>query len=293
MKRLLGLMTLVVILSGCDKLPVDKVPGLSSVPGLNKAVQQRVTEEMFAHIEDEKVRKHMVAQANATAYRIEATSTGMGDTATQVQEIKINGDDFAMYSYQTDNGEKANEMIMMGDTTYLKDYEDNSWWKQAANPVEIERDTAGDQVVEPIDFKQEFEEMQDTSTYTFVGEEACGEMTCYKYEVGDTQMPESVRTIWFDVVKFLLRREENTFGEFTSTTEYTYDGVDVNAPSPTKDVPEGKSIYDYMIYGAAGLSGEQSAELDAAMEEAKQWQESMGLDEASYQQMLETYGAEE
>ncbi len=113
----------------------------------------------------------------------------------------------------------------------------------------------------PMDLKEEY--TKSNVTYKKLGEEACGGLTCYKYEEKQGSGDQSTRTFWFDTKELLLRKETNGYGEFKSTEEYSYDNLSVSAPSPTKEVPEGKSIYDYMV---AGMMGEDAAN---QMEEAK------------------------
>lgn len=263
-------MALTIFLAGCDK-----VPGAANLPGV-KQEQNKVTEASFANISDPLLKKHMVAQANQTEFRIRSVSSGRDAAITQVNEMELKGEDFNMSSWEEKNSTKANEMITMGDTTYLKDYKDNSWWKQTASKEELKENVADEVVKEPIDFKEMYEEAKDTVTYKNLGEEACGELTCYKYEQVDSASPEGKRLFWFDNKDFLLRKEQNGFGEFTATSEYSYDNINIKAPTPTKEVPAGKSIYEYMVYEGANLSGEQSEELNKAMEEVKKMQQDVG-----------------
>ncbi len=254
------------LLSGCTNV-LSKVPGVSQV---TQMVQPRVTEKDFEFIDDATLRKHMVAQANATSFRTRMMSSGLG--ATMVQEIAFKGTEFSMRSWQENETKKSAEMIVMGDTTYLKDYKDNTWWKQVAVPNETVESGPVDEV-EPPDFKKEYTEMKDTTVYKNLGQEACGTLTCYKYTQVDSQNPEGVRTFWFDVKDFLLRKEESGYGEFSSSSVYEYEGIAITAPTPTKDVPAGKSIYEYMIYGDAVIPEVDNAEITKMMEEATKMQQ--------------------
>jgi hypothetical protein len=189
-----------------------------------------------------------------------------------VQEIQFKGDEMSMRSWQETSGKKSAEMVTIGDTTYLKDYKDNVWWKQVAVRNEaVESGPVDD--AEPIDFKEEYTEQKDTTVYKNMGQEACGDLTCYKYEQSDSANPEGVRTFWFDVKDYLLRKEESGYGEFSSSSVYEYTNISVTAPNPTKDVPEGKSIYEYMTYDDAQVPGIDKAELTKMMEESTKMQQ--------------------
>jgi hypothetical protein len=121
-----------------------------------------------------------------------------------------------------------------------------------------------------------------------LGEESCGTLTCYKYQEG-SDADDTTRIFWFDTKDLLLRKEQTGFGEFVSVSEYSYDNINVSAPSPTKPVPEGKSIYDMMASQMMESSGygeefEQMKKMMPSQEELKQLEQEM----QSYQQS-ETY----
>lgn len=214
-------------------------PSISSGP----SVFQRATEKDFDFIDDPTLKKHFVAQANQTTYRTKGTSPGSG--LTTVSEVQIKGADFNTRQIDSNVDKEIKHMITIGDTNYLKDYSDSKWWKQTIKPEALSEDEDKE---EPVDFKEEYS--QPNLQYKALGKEACGPpaggLTCFKYEQIMPENPEVKRIFWFDDKDHLLRKEQAGFGEFIATVEYTYDGINITAPSPTKDVPEGKNIYDYL-----------------------------------------------
>lgn len=205
---------------------------------------QRATEKDFESITDDPtLRKHFASQANKTDYRTKSTSPGSG--LTTVNEIQIKGDSFNFGEIESDGAKEKKHMITIGDTIYLKDYSDDKWWKQTIKPEKQKEEK--EKPEEPKDFKDEYS--KPNLTFKTLGKEACGPpaggLTCFKYEQLDPENPEVKRTFWFDDKDYLLRKEQGGFGEFIATVEYSYDGINITAPSPTKDVPEGKSIYEY------------------------------------------------
>lgn len=213
--------------------------GLPTPSGGGTTLTQRATEADFEFIEDPTLRKHFVAQANQTTYRTKSTGSGSG--LTIVNEVQIKGDSFNTSEVQSDGNKEIKHTITIGDTIYLKDYSDKKWWKQ-----EVKYEPTKDEGVEkeePVDFKEEYS--KPNLEFKSLGKEACGNLTCFKYEQYDPENPEVKRTFWFDNKEYLLRKEQGGFGEFISTIEYTYDGINVQTPSPIKDVPEGRSIYEY------------------------------------------------
>lgn len=214
--------------------------------GAKEMLKPRVSEKDFSFITDPDVRKHFAAQLNQDGYRIKSMSSGKG--TTDVMEFQIKGNDVVYHTVSYDGNKELSNMIVIGDTTYLKDPKDNMWWKQTAKTTpettgEPQERTVKDEVKQITD---KYSEKEAQVTYKKLGEEPCGNLTCFKYEEVSSQNVEAKRTFWFDTKDYLLRKEEYGFGEFKSTNEYEYDNITITAPSPTKDVPEGKNIYEYM-----------------------------------------------
>ncbi|MBI3443351.1 hypothetical protein HY008_01645 [Candidatus Woesebacteria bacterium] len=213
--------------------------GTSGIPGLT----QKATESDFSFIEDPLVKKHYTAQANVAAYRTKSDTTSLpGSTGVNFTEVQTTADAYNHYDWQEKDGKRTSEIITLGDTVYVKDYSDNKWWKQAFKQEELQ-ELEEENELKPED-PTEFAKMPKI-THKSLGEEPCGNLTCYKYEerLEDSPTP---RIIWFDKDKFLLRKEEVSTGGFKLTNEYSYDNINIKAPSATKDVPTGKSVYDYL-----------------------------------------------
>jgi len=245
---------IVAIFGGYYVLSKGMIPGapaVPAIPGLALA-PPRATEKDFAFIEDPLIRKHFVAMANVNAFRTTMELTGKG--GQNVSDVEMSGDNVKFYTSEVQNGKPSGEMISIGDTTYLKDYKDNAWWKQVSKP-DVTPTPGETPAAKPEDFKTVYEDNR-TMTYEKQGEESCmpagrpaADLICYKYKEIDPKSPDTSRVFWFDKNKLLLRREETGFGEFKGMTSYEYDNIHVSAPTPTKNVPEGKSIYDYMTFG--------------------------------------------
>jgi len=217
--------------------------GKVSIPGLGQ-LTTRATEKDFASITDATLRKHFVAQSNVNAVRMVSTSSGKGTKDTT--EYQIKGEDFLYRMKEEDGGKEVSQMIIIGDTTYVKDYSDSKWWKQVSSEEVMQEKKAAS----PYDTKLEFQ-MEDPNLYKSLGTEACGTLSCHKYEQTFKDSP-GTRTFWFDTKKYLLRKETSAYGEFSNEIEYSYDGISISAPSPTKDIPEGKNIYEYYLNPQGG-----------------------------------------
>jgi len=225
---------------------------------------QRATEKDYEFIEDATVRKHFVAQANQTNYRYKTYSSAAN--LNYVNEIQIKGDKFNTRYIESDpKGTELKHKIDIGNTVYIKDFSDGKWWKQTKTYQEEEKIQNEVKTEEPIDLMQEY--AKPNLKFRSLGKEPCGPtaagLNCFKYEQtgGDEQDLYQPRVFWFDDNKYLLRKEESTLGEFGVKIEYAYDGINITAPSSTKDVPAGRDIYEYFY-----VSGETNLYMPSEME---------------------------
>lgn len=203
----------------------------------------KISEKEFEFVDDPLVRKHLATQANVSAYRTKGSTSGFNRTTTT--EVQYSGNDLKYRTIEYESSKEISHQISIGDTVYIKDYSDNKWWKQTIKPEETSEED------KPVDVKEEYKQLEvKKPVYKKLGEEACGNLTCHKYQ---ESISGAIRVFWFDKSKFLLRKDEVTFGGIKGTNEYEYDGIAINAPSPTKEVPEGRSIYEY-IGGGGGAS---------------------------------------
>lgn len=180
--------------------------------------------------------------------KFETTFEGIGEDKSHI-----------VYS---ENGKENYNVITIGDTTYTKDYTDQKWWKQKQPKAEK-------QLQENIDLKSEIKKTEETpedkTTYKKIGVEACGSRQCFKYQVIDPNNTDTTEYIWFDNSEYLLRKERSESKDGTVTdTEINYSGVNINAPSPTKDAKPDQVI---LPTGGTvpGMTEEQAKELQKAL----------------------------
>ncbi len=235
-----------LFLGAKGKLPASV--NIPQVPGIN----QKVSEKEFEFIKDPNVRKHYATQANQQTYQQKVTSSFK--SGFTINEFHRSGIDVNSRNIENDGTKETAQMITIADTIYVKDYTDNKWWKQTIKPEEIKEEKEED----VIDVQEEYSQSMELDiSHKFLGMEACGNLNCFKYEETYTSQPDMKRIFWFDDKKYLLRREEFGFAGVKTVNEYSYDGINIKAPSPTKEVPEGKSIYDYYYVGASASQPSQ------------------------------------
>ena len=239
-----------ITIGGYFLLQKGSLPKPSIPIGGAPTLIEKASEKDFEFVEDPTLRKHFATQANQTTYSTKSTSPGSG--LKLVNEVQTKSDSLNSSEIQNDGAKEIKHQITIGDTIYLKDYSDNKWWKQTIKPEKQKEEKEKTNQEKPKDFKEEYS--KPNIVYKSLGKEACGpsakELTCFKYEMQlDPANPEVKRTFWFDDKDYLLRKDQGGFGEFIATVEYSYDGINITAPSPTKDVPEGKNIYEYQSFG--------------------------------------------
>lgn len=267
---IVAVLSLGVLLAGCKQ--VGQTVQQKAQEAVTQVQTAFLTESDLSGIKDPLIRKNFVAQANAKSYRV-VTSSGKSEGSTTT-EIQIEGTNIKFHTTMHIGG-KTQEMIVIGDTTYVKDPKENVWWKQVS--VEKADDDKSTQFKAPSlsDIKEEFTNKQDTAEFKQLGTEACGTLSCYKYQETDGGDTSGVRTFWFDTKEYLLRKDEQKLGGVLTTNVYSYEGVNIQAPTPTKDVPEGHSAYEYMMgLPSAADTNKTSqvpsqAEIDAMMKKAQ------------------------
>ncbi|MCL5407297.1 MAG: hypothetical protein M1429_02265 [Patescibacteria group bacterium] len=123
-------------------------------------------------------------------------------------------------------GKEVYNVITIGDTTYTKDFNDNQWWKMTAKPTETASPSEQDQ--------PNFNE-SDQTTYQKIGTDACGNLTCFKYQEIDPNITDSTQYIYFDNKDYQLRKM-STVGKNGSSSEATIDyaKISISEPSPVK-----------------------------------------------------------
>lgn len=196
-------------------------------------------------------------------YSVKSTTS---DKSGMKMEMTFEGSgDDKSHMMNSENGKESYNVITIGDTTYTKDYSDNKWWKQVSAKASPE---AGN------DFKSEIDKSdqpEDKTTYKKIGMEACESMQCFKYQVIDPTSSDTTQYIWFDNRDYQLRkmRVEGKDGSVTESV-FAYSGVNISAPSPTKDAKPDQVILPGggVSSGAGGLTPQQIQDMEKMSQQA-------------------------
>jgi hypothetical protein len=133
-------------------------------------------------------------------------------------------------------------MITIGNTTYTKDMSDGKWTKFTFNSSEGKEGGLFDMSKIQEEFKDTIKEAEETVSYKALGKEACGQYQCFKYQITDTNMPDTKQFVYFDDREYIMRkmRLEDSSG-FVTETMFEFKPVTISAPSPVKESASGSN----------------------------------------------------
>jgi hypothetical protein len=193
-------------------------------------VKPALTLNPNCELKDPELCKFMNNWANQKAYAVTSTSS-MGGTPVE-SLMEVDGTD-KTHMTMKQNGKENMNTITIGNSTYTLDYSDNKWWKETYDPEKF-KDSPEQQVKDETSFDDK-NATKDNTTYKFIGKEPCGDKTCFKYQIVDPSSTDTATYIWFDDQEYRMRKmrmEDKTNG--ASESVYTYDNVNISAPSPVK-----------------------------------------------------------
>lgn len=159
----------------------------------------------------------------------ESITTTIDTSEGSKMVIRSNGSN-SHSTITTANG-PSSEVILLNGASYMKNTEDGTWTKFG----DAGDATPTDDYTPDINFEDEAS--KDTFSVTKIGEEACGELTCLKYQITDTATPDTETFVWFDTNEFKARRMTTKNTEGVSELTFTYEEVVINEPSPIVEAP--------------------------------------------------------
>jgi outer membrane lipoprotein-sorting protein len=88
-----------------------------------------------------------------------------------------------------------------------------------------------------------------------LGKEACGKLTCFKYQVIDSTAPATTQYLWFDTKDYMMQRWSFKDANSSSDMVFTYQAVTIKAPS---------TVHDFDANSQADMQAAQAAAAAAA-----------------------------
>ena len=233
MKRLqkneLGLGHLLLILMVVVVAAVVGLVGWVVVRGNNNVtVDEAVQKTCLAEVKDTKFCKFAAHLNKIENYKLTADVTASSVKSSFVVTSSKDGNSQMVVS---SGGQEVGDVVVFNSITYAKDPTDNAWIKyasSAANKPEI------------FDLKKEIGkdsfkgDKGQKLEYKSLGEETCGNLTCFKYQIIDPQMATAQTHLWFDTKNYLLRTLTSKDGESNAQFTMTYEAVSISQPSPVK-----------------------------------------------------------
>lgn len=171
------------------------------------------------------------AQKTNQPYTMTITTKQNGQTTKTVFAAES-----AQKTHTTITGSTSYETIVIDNTLYTK-AADGTWWQQTLATPELDKyNQARPKLPEPTGKTPKV-------TYKKLGTEACGDLTCLKYEKLDPSAPSDVKQhLWFDTKDYKLRRTQTVTKVSTADASFDYTKITVTAPANAKVLGANQSI---------------------------------------------------
>jgi outer membrane lipoprotein-sorting protein len=169
--------------------------------------------------------------------------------------FETDGKESSRMTYR-ENGKDAYATVTIGNAMYTKEAGSAVWMKLVLPEPPKDGHPPGDAEGTPkLDFTAEDDADAATQSYKPLGKEACGKLTCFKYEMTMSDSTEK-QHLWFDDKEYRLRRLVDFAKDgMTTDTEFSYDAVVITEPSPVQE--------QKMDFGAImGLSPEEQKAME-------------------------------
>lgn len=231
----LGLVAIVVVVVAVAgfafwKVSSNKNSSTSGATAATKAADKAAQSACEKSINDKDLCK-FASHTDIVKATYIATDTAVTADGTTTMTIKADGKnntDLVM----SQNGVVTSEYISLNGDTYVKTPDSDTWTKYPASTSSTPTTTSP-----TSDIKVDSSNITENNTlgYKNLGKEACGSLTCFKYQVTDTTNPGSTQYIWFDTKDYLMRRWSMTDSTGSNDMTFTYpSSVTISVPSPVQ-----------------------------------------------------------
>jgi len=204
----------------------------SAKPAVSKeqaASNKALTDACNKELNDKDFCKFASNWSALTNYKSTITTTSPEGTTVIVAETE-NADKSKVTT--SVGGKESAAYVTIGKDFYTKDEADGAWTKFTDDTKSTPVSTNVKDDVKISDFSNEAETAK--TQYKKIGKEACGNLTCFKYQIIDSSDTATEQFVWFDTHDYLLRRTTTKSADGTSDMTLSYGGVSVSAPTPVK-----------------------------------------------------------
>lgn len=193
----------------------------------------------------------------ASGYKLTGVSyhsviTTVASGKTSVTTMDVDGKDNSSMT-TSEAGKETSAFISLNKASYIKDESSGSWIKYPATDTTAPKESAptSDIKIDSSDITE-----NNTISYKKLGKESCGKLTCFKYQVVDTQTPGTTQYIWFDTKDYMMQRWSSKDADGSTDMTFTYQSVTIKEPSP---------VTDFSAQSNADLQAAQAAAAAAAV----------------------------
>jgi hypothetical protein len=205
--------------------------------GLAKAEANTTDKSCNNALHDKTLCKFAVYFKMPSSYEATFTTTTSGVTSTTVMSVDSHNNTKMVVS---SGGKETLATILLGSDTYLKDENSGSWIKYPNSGSSSNSSPLSDVKINKNNWTE-----SGTMSYKALGKEACGSLTCYKYQISSTKDPSAKQYFWFDTKDYMIRRLSSTGGSSGNIDmTLSYNAVTITTPSPVVDYTNAPSSFD-------------------------------------------------
>lgn len=208
----------------------------ASNTALPAEVKEQIDEECMKQYNDKDLCKFMSNWEASAEYKATFASVG-ADGTKSLTKIEASGDNTS--SVMLEGDKETGAFITLNKTSYMKDYEKGVWYKLPAAQAPAASETNPVSELKIDEQENTTEEAKNTTTYKKIGKEACGNKSCFKYQVIDTADTETIESfVWFGDDDYKLARWTTKSKDGSSSdSTFSYEKVTISEPSPVEEYP--------------------------------------------------------
>lgn len=193
-------------------------------------VDKTVQESCMAEVKDKKFCKFAAHVKKMGDYKLTLDATSSDGKSSYVVSGSKDGNTQMVIN---SDGKKVANIVVFNGTTYAENLADSSWLQYAPTAAskpdvfDLKKEIGKDGF--KGDKGQKF-------VYKNLGKVACGNMSCYKYQIIDTQNTATQTFLLFDDLQFLIRSLTTSDNSGSSEMTMSYEGVSIVQPAPVKQI---------------------------------------------------------
>jgi len=221
-----------LVLAGCStaQKAAEKVTQTAQKSAAEQAIRTNCKYDKDVceyFVSQAKLMERPVVMTTTTSSTSDKTLNGMVSTTKMDGKGNIE-------SISTDNGKEQSRMIIFNNATYTKTPTEDTWIKMSSGDKDDSSLFNTKAMMEEM--KETFSEENTELAVTKVGEEACGSLNCFVFEMVDSANKEFGKTkVWVDTKDHFPRKMEVGDAKYQTVIMYSYEPVTINEPSPVKE----------------------------------------------------------